>query len=141
MQDFQEQIRFKRILRIPVDAGKHLAVSLASNNTYTVTQFMVGLTGAGEPLSVPVPGALRLSRKPSGIIKLLRALAWIAARLEDSEISPEDRNFINLIRDVEEQEIRLEKEMVEIGYPPTNFTGQSYNEFQQAEDNQRRRLY
>jgi len=137
--DQQEEIRFKRIVRGELEPSKHLAVSKVSNDTFSITQFGVVKYQTGESTSGPLPGVIRLTT--NSLMKMLHILIWAVVRLDEREISPEDAMFIRELKKISQlPQKKLEDEMWQINYPPTNFKGQSYREFPQVEEIPRKKF-
>ncbi|HTJ49409.1 MAG TPA: hypothetical protein VL443_08165 [Cyclobacteriaceae bacterium] len=130
-------IKFKRIVRGAISGSRHLVLSLASNNTFTLTQFRIGRTEENQILSVPIPGGIRFDRKD--LIPFHQLLTW-AILHDESDIPEEYKDYMHKLKQISVgPQSDFEDEMIRIGFPPTPFTGQNYYSYPQEEEFQRGR--
>lgn len=130
----EQKVSFKRVARASIsdDGNKQVALSLASNDTFSIAQFVVS-TVDDETFSRPLPGVIRL--KKHQLMNLTQLLMWVLLRLGPDNINEEDDEFIETLRQISiQQQAKLEDHMRMIGFPPTAFHDQAYRDFPQYEE-------
>lgn len=127
------KVSFKRIARFESEPGKHIALSLANNDSYTFTQFLYNTYQDGTVANIPIPGAIRCTHE--GLFSMLEMIIWVVTRFPDNQIPEEYKPFINALKSISNEELKeFEYHMQEIGFPATSFRGQPYHLFNQHEE-------
>ena len=125
-------ITFKRIARASFGMNRHAVVSLANNDTLTLGQQMVTQQEDGVKY-IPVTCALHIHR--NNLFALHNLLTWVLLHMSSKDVPSESMEYINKLRAVSSEEMKkIEDDMRRIGFPPTNFNGQSYHFYNQTEE-------
>jgi hypothetical protein len=128
-----DKVKFKRVARFEGEPGKHIALSLASNNSYTLTQFMYTVYRDGTVANIPLPGAIRFTK--DALYGFFDMLVWTLLRIPKSEIPEEYREFVEELRSISVETIEdFEDHMMKIGFPATEYRGQSFIQYPQQEE-------
>jgi len=126
-------ITFKRIARIQIGTNREASISLASNDSLSIVQFGRMELDAGDVKMLPLRGSFRISR--GWLINFHHMLTWVILRYAQEDIPERDRTYIQDLKKIfTKKQIQVERDMRSIGFAPTKFAGQSYENFPQQEE-------
>ena len=125
-------VKFKRVARSTAGTNKEAAIYLASNESFSITQWGILELDDGVQY-IPLRGSLRVAR--DSLIAVHHLLTWVILRLPLRDIPEADRPYVDSLRKFSQTQMRkLETEMSRIGFPPTQFHGESYGYYTQEEE-------
>jgi hypothetical protein len=124
-----EEITLKRVIRALIGSNKQIGIFLANNNTFSITQFGIMPLEDGDKI-IPLRGSVRIAK--ASVIRFHNLLTWILLRFPEQDIAKEDRSYIENLRKISQQQMReLERNMLNIGFAPTDYHGEDFLHFNQ----------
>jgi hypothetical protein len=87
----------------------------------------------GDVKMLPLRGSFRISR--GWLINFHHMLTWVILRYAQEDIPEREKAYIQDLRKIfMRKQVQVEKDMRSIGFAPTKFAGQSYENFPQKEE-------